>query len=574
MTTSLNPNQLPNATPSFELAPMQPEDALAPDNIYTLRTRQYDTLGRLKGAHSINDSDLPSIERDFYQTGIGEMNDRYLNDVRIDPFDPRRDDYLALLNRYSIKSPDEQALMTGQVLGDTWEVNPMTDAAGNRLPSERELYTEEYNTLFNLQQERDPALEQAELKLASLREVFATQSAKRQGRFFGRGKKYEEAKTAYNEQMIKVAQFKMGDIDTTGMTDSEKNATAIALLFDEQNELRNASKEKLANTKVGKFVEWMTSGSKKARFAKGLALGVAGTVVGAGAGMLIGAAAGVGLAAAAAVTAKSVVSFGRGYAKSANKPDENGNVQGRGIQELAADTSHHVGAMNHMRREVAAGKSLTEASASYYQQRYEESELDQQDERRREGRAGLLGVAAGLVLGGLGSHIAGELIHGPNDWGKLGDWGNRSINPPAQADGPSGDMPPANDVPPAGEHGPSPNAVDNGDGPAPREAVPNVDGGDNFAPGGVDSYITGDLGTTEFTSAGLGNFHQWVDGYTVRSGDSIWSISEDYLRAQGVTNPSVYQIDAVKDTVLADFQARGIVGANGWLSAGQSLRVK
>jgi hypothetical protein len=101
-----------------------------------------------------------------------------------------------------------------------------------------------------------------------------------------------------------------------------------------------------------------------------------------------------------------------------------------------------------------------------------------------------------------------------------------------------------------------------------------VDGGDNFAPGGVDSYITGDLGTTEFTSAGLGNFHQWVDGYTVRSGDSIWSISEDYLRAQGVTNPSVYQIDAVKDTVLADFQARGIVGANGWLSAGQSLRVK
>ncbi|MDT4852088.1 hypothetical protein FQZ97_863080 [compost metagenome] len=98
--------------------------------------------------------------------------------------------------------------------------------------------------------------------------------------------------------------------------------------------------------------------------------------------------------------------------------------------------------------------------------------------------------------------------------------------------------------------------------------------GGEWAPGGVDNYLTGDLGTTEFTPAGLENFHQWVDDYSVRPGDSIWSIAEEYLRAQGITNPSVYQIDAVKDTVLADFQARGIVGANGWLSAGQSLDVK
>jgi len=87
-----------------------------------------------------------------------------------------------------------------------------------------------------------------------------------------------------------------------------------------------------------------------------------------------------------------------------------------------------------------------------------------------------------------------------------------------------------------------------------------------------DVFVPQDLGgATEFNDAGLGHFNQWVSGHTVQPGESVWKLSQDYLQANGVKNPSVYQIDAVKDSVLAEFSAKGLVDSNGWLMAGDQL---
>lgn len=86
--------------------------------------------------------------------------------------------------------------------------------------------------------------------------------------------------------------------------------------------------------------------------------------------------------------------------------------------------------------------------------------------------------------------------------------------------------------------------------------------------------LSGSDGTTEFGPEGMRDFNSWVDGYKVKPGDTVWSLAERYLESKGKSNPSVYEIDAVKDTVLSNFQKKGIVGGNGWLMAGDILNTK
>lgn len=88
----------------------------------------------------------------------------------------------------------------------------------------------------------------------------------------------------------------------------------------------------------------------------------------------------------------------------------------------------------------------------------------------------------------------------------------------------------------------------------------------------IDTLFSGTNGSTEFTQGGLNNAHEWLQGYQVKQGDTIWSLAEQYLKTHGMPNPDVYHIDAVKDSLEADLQNRGVVGANGWLMTGQTLR--
>ena len=201
-------------------------------------------------------------------------------------------------------------------------------------------------------------------------------------------------------------------------------------------------------------------------------------------------------------------------------------------------------------------------------------------------RARITTALGGLVLGG------GLALQAVEHWDDIrhffgGGNGNNGVsggnggNGGESAPGNGGHIDQPHDTQKEAEDLAKKNAIPSSDTPGVADAINEALGGEgtgagdgHWAPGGIDGYLNGDLGTTELTQAGLENFEAWANNYTVQPGDTIWGLSEKYLQAQGITNPSVYQIDAVKDAALADFQARGIVGVNGWLSAGQSLHVK
>lgn len=90
---------------------------------------------------------------------------------------------------------------------------------------------------------------------------------------------------------------------------------------------------------------------------------------------------------------------------------------------------------------------------------------------------------------------------------------------------------------------------------------------------GKESNIGGDQsgsGAPEFAPGTLAQY----DGYVVQEGDSIWLLSERLLENSGNSTPSIIEIDAVKDRMLAQLQSTGQVGPDGFLAIGQTLHVK
>ncbi|MNY09709.1 hypothetical protein D3C86_1426430 [compost metagenome] len=277
------------------------------------------------------------------------------------------------------------------------------------------------------------------------------------------------------------------------------------------------------------------------------------------------------MGAGVATAATAAVRFARGFAR----VDARG---GRGMQQSSGDQAERDEIVDNL----DDGVSYIDTAHQRLGDKYEEDTKKEQSKRRKSVGAGVLGIV-------LGAGIAAG-AHALIDAGVFDGFGNRTFNAPSGALPAPAEMTPgdtdaglshledeAKKVEEAGRAA----GIPSSDSPVVIDAIKNAlggegisDGGGSWVPGGVDSYITGSAGGTELTPAGLGNFHQWVDGHSVRPGESIWGLSTDYLHAQGIANPSVYQIDAVKDAVLADFQARGLADGDGWLSAGQSLRVK
>lgn len=417
--------------------------------------------------------------------------------------------------------------------------------------------------------DRDPALVHAEEKLVTLREEMATVSAKRQGKLFGRGRRYQEVKQQYDEQLIKVAKLKMGDVDRTQLTDSELNGMAIGHYLEEQNALRAASKEKLANTATGKFINWITEGSKAARLGKGMLVGAGGVIVGAGVGALLGVAAGAALVAGAAATMKVAVSSARGFAVKDNQ-------QGRGMSQLDENT-HKLEAQQYFTRHADSTESREDLAHTYFQEVYEKDTQEEQEKRRASARRGIAGAAIGMVVGGTAAYLIGEAVDARPD-GKLrfNDWSNRHVDPIPDVSAEDKDVtpaPPMEDPKPEAEAEARENAIPKSDTPDVAESLREGLGGDvSGAP--VAGPFNGELGATALTPSGLEALTQSLDGYTVKSGDSVWNLAEQHLHAQGIANPSVYQIDAAKDAILPVLQAHGAADANGWLSAGQRISLR
>ena len=399
------------------------EGKLAIDDVDHMRTLQKQRVAENRAAEGFYDIPAQEAADERSYAEFDASIEDYLQARGIDSESPHYTTYASILRDNSID----------RVNNDMWMLSETNDVGEYTASSVREKTAAQLEGLSVTEEdsapdsstssvERDPAIERGEEKLASLREQLAAASAKRQGRLFGKGKQYEALQEEYNTQLIKLGKLKLheGELGTP-LTDSEKNVAAISYIFDEQQKLREKTKEELQGTKVHKFIEWFNSGTKGERFRRGVYLGLGGVVVGAGLGALAGVAAGAGVAGAATAAAVSGTRFARYFAKKDNQ-------QGRGMEKIsdAATEDHNVKAMQYIERNDASDK--VESASNYFTNTFEEDTKKEQSKRRKSVRAGLAGVAIGAVAGGTIAYAISEM----ND-GSVGEWSNRHIAPETHA---------------------------------------------------------------------------------------------------------------------------------------------
>ena len=363
-------------------------------------------------------------------------------------------------------------------------------------------------------------------------------------KWLSEGKDDTEAAELLREHQ-QARELRRNEINRTAMIDGDSKQ------FEGQNSLKARWSRLKKSSRKG--MEWYAGQKTSTKVVLGV-LGV-GLVAGVGAtaGAALGAAGAVGL---------GVAKAGKAYAQQRSKlyaPQEE-------VAEYELFTNER-----SVREQVIAAKS--------HSSEQREKSIANAD-RNKKIAVGLAGVSAIL----LGAGIAGKIAEHGDDikdswngfWDRLPNLPEPEVTSPEPSVEPTPEVTPSPE--PTLEPTPEP-APDNGEtgggndpAPAPEQApadtIESGIGGGEWQSGNVENYFNGSVGSTEFTSAGVENFNQWIDGYSVQSGDSIWSLSENYLRSQGVSNPSVYQIDAVKDSMVTNLQAQGLADANGWLYAG------
>lgn len=181
------------------------------------------------------------------------------------------------------------------------------------------------------------------------------------------------------------------------------------------------------------------------------------------------------------------------------------------------------------------------------------------------------GLAIALSVGLLTAKGADILADNVDNWsfGKLGELGKSDVDAP---EGGNDIVKPDMDgdgTPDALDRDRDGDGVNNGRDYAPND--PNV----SEAPVSTrDQLFDGRFGARELTSEGRAALAEQLNGYTVKPGDSVWSLSEQFLADQGIQNPTVYEIDATKDMLLGELRASGDVDSRGWLSVGDKIHIK
>jgi len=307
-----------------------------------------------------------------------------------------------IVEKYSFLSMSEHEWRLGKVDNDG---NVERKSGRERLSDDSEELLQSIPAGASRTEAVDPYIEAERNTLVRLREEVAKLSAKRQGRLLGDGgEAYSEAVKAYNAQVVKLGRLEKKDIiEDETISDVTKKAEVVGYLFQEQNELRKASVEKLENTAVSKFVEFMNRGNIAQRIAKGVALCVGASVIAAGAGAVIGIAGGAAIVGGATAGIIGAGRFARGFARSDAK-------RGRGLQELN-DISHLEKAQNV---EVENDNHF-DAIFSHFQENYEKDIDKEQAKRRRSVIAGLSGIALGTGIGAAVA-FAADALPGVEGW--------------------------------------------------------------------------------------------------------------------------------------------------------------
>lgn len=557
---TLSPEQTPQRTP---------QELLSPDSIEQYRQSQAHALSEktsfLKGA-----ADRRAEREDFRAHDLPLMHRHYLAQAGVDENDPRYPQYMHLLG--------QSAIETSNPMGDQWYIQD------DNHQTRRDRYVQQYDQLFTPRDpiagtpdtapaatassvDRDPILAEWHTELAGLRDELATLMAKRHGRIAGKGgEEYEAVRARYNDQLIALGKLeKEAYLNDPTKSDEDKKLEVTKYLFDEQAKLHQATTEKLANTPTGKFIGWMTKGKVATRIAKGLALGVGVGIVGAAVGAVAGVAGAAAIGAGVATAATTATRYARGFAMHFGE-------KGRSMRVLDSD------------QRTESVQDIDGQSGELIEKINAHKEAITEQELKRGQRKTRMAVGAGVLSIVAGAGLA-TAAHAAVDSGLFNGNGNRFIGGGAETDGGERPVAPeANTQTPedaraqaeadkaAAEAEARKNVVPSSDTPAVADAIRDALGGGPS--GDTAGAFAGELGATTLTSGGLEGFSNWMEGYTVKSGDSIWSLSEQYLHSHGVTNPSVYQIDAAKDAMLAKLQERGLADANGWLQAGQRISLR
>jgi hypothetical protein len=398
-TTTLTPLDFMPAEKAGEIYTFDAAQALDIHSIETLRAVQLNTYTAAKDMYSSLGYSGEELKKYTYGP-VSRKVEEYLEAHKLSKDDPRYDAFKEALDDLSITSSYQSEWQKGSTADPGESGQEKAEKYYKKLVEgiDEDEGVDEDEVLIDPvvapavtpEQSPDPAIEAARLHLNTLRNTLATLSAKRQGKIFGTGgTKYEEAKEAYDEQVIKLGKLeKQSIIDDNEVSEVTKKAEVVAFLFEEQNNLRELSMDKLKGTAVHKFVEMMNKGNVAQRIGKGILFGAGVSLVAASAGAVIGAAGATVIVGGVTAGIISSGRFARGFARSDAK-------KGRGMQKLE-DAGH-----------LEDGQSVDANNSSeyfdkihqHYSDKFETDTEKEQKKRLKSVGAGVLGIALGTGLG-------------------------------------------------------------------------------------------------------------------------------------------------------------------------------
>jgi hypothetical protein len=379
---STNHNHQPSSQP--ELSPEE-RNVLGLTKVNEWRVRQHSILNGLR-AHSPSVIDTQYVT-DF-KNSIESTLDDFLHEQGIDTSAANYDEIRTLFREASID----------RINDDEWGNSPSSRGVDpNDHKSQSDIFAERIAARLGnsanapeptqeLTAEQKKEFEALEAKLEALRESWAKESAKRQGRMFSFDNEYRD--NLYREYQAAATALAAKHMEVhNDWSDEDKKLIATALVFDEQEKLRNLTTEKLKGTKISKIVTWMNKGSKFTRIAKGVGIGLVAGVAGSFMAGLAG-------TAAVAGGAVALTRFARGFAL--------GDKDRRGMKSF-----DQVVDINEL-----DGKSWKDQQA-YAEGTFEEGTRHEQKKRTKAGVYGVGAIAVGAAMGGA-IHWGAESLSGRN----------------------------------------------------------------------------------------------------------------------------------------------------------------
>lgn len=301
-------------------------------------------------------------------------------------------------------------------------------------------------------------------KLNLARDKWSTVSAKRQGRIASIGiKNRKKIEADYFKAVQNYVGFELHDLlEDPDETVEFKKVAIMQHLFYEQEMLRDHTREKLKDTKINKFVEFMNRGNVATKIAKGLGVGALAGLTGVIAG-------GVLVSGVAAGTVIAASRFARGY------------VVGSDMNEIGTKKFEDVVDADELDARYSANDEHDDLAISmdYVDDTFEADTMREQRKRRLAFAMGATAVGVGAALSYGLTHL-GEIREGIGHIGNfigdridgIGDWIN--------GDGASVD---------AGTDSQTPDTGSAGGHPAPDiDHQPDADHSDLVGEAGDNSY--------------------------------------------------------------------------------------